>query len=60
MNAEILLPFIKQALANSLASGTSTLLEEFADGLPLEQLKKLIVLLQRVEKKKSGTLDART
>jgi hypothetical protein len=59
MNPDMLSAFLKQTFSNMVKTGVTQGLEDFADTLPIEQLQKLIVVLQKVEKRKRGTVEAR-
>jgi hypothetical protein len=59
MNAEMFGPFVKQAVQNAIRTGASQLLEEVAESLTADDLAKLIRVLQKVETKKRGTIDAK-
>jgi hypothetical protein len=59
MNPDMLSAFLKQTFGNMVKTGVTQGLEDFADTLPPEQLSKLIAVLQKVERRKRGTLDAK-
>jgi hypothetical protein len=60
MNAEMFMPFLKQAVSNAVKTGASQMLEEAAEALTADDLAKLIRVLQKVESKKRGTIDVKS
>jgi hypothetical protein len=59
MNADFLLAQLKEAGRNALRSASTRALEDFAENFSADDLAKLITIMQNVEKKKRGTLDAK-
>jgi len=56
MNADMFFAFAKDAIGRSVKTGATQMLEEAAEALSADDLAKLIVVLQKVEKRKRGTV----
>jgi hypothetical protein len=57
VNLESFAPFIKQALGNSLKTGATQMVEEMAETFSADDIDRLIGVLQKVAKRKRGTID---
>jgi hypothetical protein len=59
MNADFLFAHLKEVARNAIKTGATQALEDLAETFSADDLGKLIAIMQKVEKKKRGTIDAK-
>ena len=57
---ELALLYLRKALGEAMKSGMTTFFDELAEALTAEQLSFLIGILDRVKKRKTTTINAKT
>jgi hypothetical protein len=56
MNNDFIKAFVKQALVKGVADGATSFIEELAEALTIEQLQKLIKMMNKILDKKKNTI----